>query len=100
MKRLSDDARVQNARKDVQSVFAMYQSDPSNNNQENLRKTKAKLQQAYDAVTEDELTEMINRVQTANSKSKHGESWKLINKTATRGILKGNNQTDRLIKWQ
>ena len=48
---------------------------------------------------------MINRVQTANSKSKYGESWKLINKitgrkAAKRGILKGNSQTDRLLKWQ
>ena len=83
----------------------MYQSDPSNDNQENLRNAKAKLQQAYDEVTEDELAEMINRVQTANSICKHGESWKLINKitgrkTAKRGILKGTSQADRLLKWQ
>ena len=59
----------------------MYQSDPSNDNQENLRNAKAKLQQAYDAVTEDELAEMINRVQTANSICKQSESWELVNKS-------------------
>ena len=82
----------------------MYQSDPSNDNQENLRNAKAKLQQAYDAVTEDELAEMINRAQTAKSICKNGESWKLVNKitggkTATRGILKGRSQAERLLKW-
>ena len=103
-KRLSDDIRVQNARKDVQCVFAMYQNDPNNDNQENLRSAKAKLQEAYDAVTEEELSTMINRVHAANSSNQHGESWKLINKitgrkAAKRGILKGKSQSDRLLKW-
>ena len=103
-KRNSDDARVQNARKDVQHMFSKYQNHQSSTNQESLQKAKTKLQEAYDTVTEEELSEMIRKVEVADENSSHGQSWRLINtitgrKAAKKGILKGNSKEDRLKKW-
>ena len=103
-KRASEDARVQKARRDVQHMFSKYRNDQSTTNQENLQKSKIKLQEAYDAITEEELSEMIQKVEVANGSSNHGQSWSLINmiagrKTARKGILKGNSKDDRLKKW-
>ena len=61
-KQTSDDARVQKARTDVQNMFSKYPNHPSNTNQEDLPKAKTKLQEAYDTVTEEELSETIRQV--------------------------------------
>ena len=47
---------------------------------------------------------MIKKVEEADSKSQHGESWKLINeisgrKTSKKGILKGKSQEERIKAW-
>ena len=47
---------------------------------------------------------MINQVEMADNKRKHGESWQLINtitgrKSSKRGILKGNTKEERVNKW-
>ena len=104
-KRTSDDARVQNARKAVQHMFSKSQNHQSSTNQENLQKSKSKLQEAYDAITEEELSEMIQKVEVADESNSHSQSWRLINtitgrKAAKKGILKGNSKEDRLKKWQ
>ena len=104
---VSDDARVQDARKDVQRIFAIYQNQSNSDSQENLQKAKAKLQDAYDAVTEDELAEMIPNVELADGNRRCGESWRLINfikspagKSPKICVLKGISREDRLSKWQ
>lgn len=53
---------------------------------------------------EEELSEMICKVETADANSKHWQSWRLINeitgrKNAKRGIIKGTSKTERLNKW-
>ena len=58
-KQTSEDARVQNVRKDMQNMFSMYENHPSNTIQDNLRKAKTKLQEAYDAVTEEEVSKTL-----------------------------------------
>ena len=63
----------------VQRKFAIYQNQSNNDSQENLQKAKAKLQDAYNAVTEDELAEMIRNVELADENRRHGESLELIN---------------------
>lgn len=104
-KQYSDDVRVQNARNDVNYMFSKYQSDPSNFNHENLQKSKSNLQEAYDLAIEEELSEMIDKVEACEAEGSHGQSWKLINevtgrKPAKKGVLKGNSKEDRLKKWQ
>ena len=47
---------------------------------------------------------MVGEVENADARSKHGESWKLINnitgrKTVKRGIIKGNSTEERIKKW-
>ena len=47
---------------------------------------------------------MINQVEMADNKRKHGERWQLINtitgrKSSKRGILKGNTKEERVNKW-
>ena len=47
---------------------------------------------------------MIEQVETANARSRHGESWRLINaitgrKASKRGMLKGNSKEERVTKW-
>ena len=100
----STDARVQSARELVQTAFDVYATEASNANQDKLQKAKAKLQEAYDAVTEDELSEMVTHVEMSDECRNHGESWKLINsitgrKNTKTGILKGQSKEDRLQKW-
>ena len=73
-KRNSDDARVQNARKDVQHRFNKYQNNQSSTNQESLQKAKTKLQEVHDTVTEKELSEMIRKVEVADENSSQGKS--------------------------
>ena len=48
---------------------------------------------------------MIRNVELTDENSRHGESWKLINKitgrkSAKRGVLKGISREDRISKWQ
>ena len=62
------------------------------------------MQDAYDAVSEDELSNLIRQVETANENNSHGQSWRLINaitgrKSAKRGTLKGTSREDRMGQW-
>ena len=82
-------------------MFSKYQNHQSSTNQESLQKAKTKLQEAYNTVTEEELSEMIRKVEVADENSSHGQSWRHINtitgsKAAKKGILKGNSREDRL----
>ena len=104
-KSASGDTRVQAARNLVQIAYNEYQTDPSYPNQDKLQGEKQKLQEAYDAVNEDKLSEMVKQVEESDETRTHSESWKLINsitgrKSAKTGILKGNSSEDRLQKWK
>ena len=98
------DPRVKEARENVQNAFTQYQIYSSSDNQNRLQAEKTKLADMYDTVQEEELLEMIKQVESADAKSKHGESWKLINKisgrtSAKRGIIKGNSKEERVKRW-
>ena len=104
-KRTSDDPRVQNARELVQASFDRYSTESSNANLDQLQKAKTKLFETYDAITEDELSDMVKQVEMSDENRNHGESWKLINsitgrKNSKKGILKGESKEDRLQKWK
>ena len=54
-KRASTDPTVKDARKKVQSAFAIYQQDPSKKAHEMLQEAKTNLQNAYTQIEEEEL---------------------------------------------
>jgi exonuclease III len=102
-KRASGDPRVQTARTNVQTAFSDYQVKSSDENQCKLQTEKMNLSNVYDTIMEEDLTEMIKQVEEADAKSRHGESWRLINnisgrKSAKRGLLKGSTKEERINK--
>ena len=102
----SNDDRVQNARTQVQEAFTKYEAQSDNTKlQEELQTAKKKLNEAYDAATEEELNEKLRQVEDAEEDRRRDLSWKLINeitgrKSAKTGVLKGRNKEERLLKWQ
>ncbi|XP_014680902.1 PREDICTED: uncharacterized protein LOC106820839 [Priapulus caudatus] len=76
---IADDPRVEQTRKEVQDAFTNYQNDANTESQQHLQKRKEELKQVYQDIQEEELDEMITQVKNADAKSKHGESWRLIN---------------------
>ena len=103
-KRISEDPRIIAARKEVNTSFEKYASTSSNEDQIILQHNKSLLHTTYDTIQEEELNELIRKVESADTKSKHGKSWQLINritgrKNAKRGILKGTSKAERLQKW-
>ena len=103
-KKLSSDLRIKDAREKVESAYLKYQKDSSAENQSTLKEVKKGLQEAYTTVESEHLDEMISCVEEADEKSRHGESWKLINhitgrKSAKKGIIKGKSKQERLNSW-
>ena len=96
--------QISAAREKVQNSFEHYQRNPNRYREKVWKESKQKLQKAYKDIEEEELDEMIRQVEEADDKSKHGESWKLINKITGRkvgkqGIVKGKSKEERLQKW-
>jgi len=103
-KKFSSDLRIKDAREKVESAYLKYQKDSSAENQSTLKEVKKGLQEAYTTVESEHLDEMISLVEEADEKSRHGESWKLINhitgrKSAKKGIIKGKSKQERLNSW-
>ena len=78
--------------------------DSTKENEVLLQIEKAKLKNAYDQAYEEELERMISKVENADARAQHAESWKLINeisgrKAAKQGILKGNSSKERVDSW-
>ena len=92
------------ARQTVDEAFERYEKDPSNNHYTKLTSAKANLEKAYNTAAEEDLTNLISKVEDAHSSHQHAESWKLIEeisnrKSAKKGIIKGTSKQDRLKKW-
>ena len=101
-KKIAEDPRINEAREAVQKHSQLSPTNPLHNY--NNKEEKSKLKEIYDDIQEKELDEMINQVEMADNKRKHGESWQLINtitgrKSSKRGILKGNTKEERVSKW-
>ena len=98
------DKRVIAARQTVDEVYEQYEQDPSNVHYSKLTSAKANLEKAYNTAAEEDLTNLITKVEGTHSSHQHSESWKLIDeisnrKTAKKGIIKGTGKQDRLNKW-
>ena len=104
-KKTAEDPWINEAREAVQKAFTAFSNNPTVQLQlqQQLEEEKSKLKEIYDDIQEKELDEMINQVEMADNKRKHGESWPLINpitrKSAKRGIIKGNTKEERVNKW-
>ena len=103
-KQYSQDSRVVQARATVQEACQNYEDDACTANQNLLRKAKENLEAAYNAATEEDLEELVRKVEGAHDSHQHAESWKIINeisdrKTAKQGKIKGTCKKDRLNKW-
>ena len=86
--------------KAINNAFEKYQADPSNVNEQQLQNKKHNLKLAYDCAIEKELEDMISRVENADIRAQHAESWKLINqisgrKATKKGLLKGHSSKER-----
>ena len=98
------DKRVIAARQTVDEVYEQYEQDPSNVHYSKLTSAKANLEKAYNTAAEEDLTNLITKVEGTHSSHQHSESWTLIDeisnrKTAKKGIIKGTGKQDRLNKW-
>ena len=92
------------ARKDVQDSFLKFQSKPTARNERVWKENKQKIQQAYKELQEKELESMIEKVENADDRSKHGESWNLIDQISGRkkgrqGIVNGKTKEERVSNW-
>ena len=102
--KVSDDPRVVKVRKETQSASERYCQKPTEHNRKKMQMCKNKLQETYDTIKEEELDMMIREVEEADEKSKHKESWHIINqitgrKTTKQGIIKAKDKDDRIEKW-
>ena len=101
---ISNNNNVATARLSVNQAFSNYEKDPTKEKEELLQIEKAKLKNAYDHAYEEELERMISKVENADARAQHAESWKLINQISGRkapkqGILKGNSSKERVDSW-
>ena len=100
----STDPRIVNARNNVNNAFIKYLEDTSEQNQLNLQIEKNTLKMAYEKIFEEDLENSIRKVENADLRAQHKESWKLINKISGRkatkkGKIKANSNEDRVTKW-
>ena len=103
-KHTADHPKIIEAREETQEAFRKYQNLMDTESEEEWRSSKQKVQTIYREIEEEELNALIQEVERADEKSKHGESWKLINsltgrKIGRQGILKGKTKEDRLNSW-
>ena len=101
---ISNNPLITVARKNVQDAFTKYQTKPTARNERTWKESKEKIRNAYKDIQEEELDGLIKRVENADDRSKHGESWKLIDKITGRkngkqGILKGKTKEERITNW-
>ena len=104
MKRASADPRIIKAREKTQKASGAYTENPTERNRQKLQRCKSGLQKTYDIISEEELDKLIAEVESAHERSKHGESWRIINeitgrKTAKQSIIKANSKKERINKW-
>ena len=102
--RSENDPQVSAARINVKNAFANYQRSPTDENEENLQSENRKLLEAYVNAEANVVSSLVDKVENADIKGQHAESWRFINKlsgrkTTRKGVLKGNSSQERLNNW-
>ena len=77
---ISNNPLITAARKNVQDAFKKYQTKPNARNERTWKESKEKIRNTYKELQEEELDGLIKGVENADDRSKHGKSWKLIDK--------------------
>ena len=75
---------------EVNAAFDIYQLGPNVDTELNLQQKKRNLKEAYDQALENELNDMVIRVENADRRAQHSEAWRLINHIARRKPTKKN----------
>ena len=100
----SDDPRIIRAREDVQGAFNTFQHSQTRDHELELQMKKTSLQETYEVVLQEELSNEIERLEEMEHSKKHREAWKSINNISGRkkgksGILEGKNKEERIKNW-
>lgn len=103
-KNQSKDPRVVQARTKIQQVFEHYQNKPDEDQRINLETAKKSLQEIYLEIADEELNNMIDEINSADTMHNHQNSWKLVNeisgrKKAKTAIIKGKSKKERVENW-
>ena len=72
----SKDPRVVVARENVQKAFNKFQNNTNNRNEESLRKAKKELDKVYTTVMEENLSKLLEDVETTDNRFAHTRSTK------------------------
>ena len=70
----SDDPRVTSARNKINEAYTDYQRDTRDENRQVYKQAKKELEEAYNAVTEEDLSRKMKVVKKVHANSKHGQS--------------------------
>ena len=98
------DTRINDAREKFNQALSIYSASPTSDKELLLQEQKRSLYEKYSIVQEEEITDMVQKVELSLYTNQHKLSWQLINnltgrKNAKKGIIKGNTKQDLLSKW-
>ena len=104
MNKTFDDPRIIRAREDVQRAFNTFQHSQTRDHELELQMKKTSLQETYEEIMQEELSNEIERLEEMDHSKKHREAWKSINNITGRkkgksGILEGENKEERIKNW-
>ena len=88
-------------RQNVNKPFSAFNFEYNDRLQQELQGEKRKIKEIYNTIQEEELDEMIKKVETADNRQKYKESCELINtitgrNTSKKGLIKGNSKEERV----
>ena len=100
----AENPEVMRIREEVQTAFHAFSQKPTRLRQRKLQVEKAKLQQAYEKLTAEDLEQKLDDIENANQQHQHAKSWNLINSLTDRnaskkGIIKANSKEEQIQKW-
>ncbi|MCP4493478.1 MAG: hypothetical protein GY820_40160, partial [Gammaproteobacteria bacterium] len=101
----ANDARVEDARKNLFKAKDNYHLDPCEDNRQTVAEKKDILSIYYCTVEEELLKQKISKAENAADRCKNKESWSLINEVTGRkkkpcGLVDGGSKEERLKSWK
>ena len=71
IKKASTDTRIFDAREKVNQEFRLYYASPTSNNELLLQEQERSLQEKYNRVQEEEIADMVQKIELARYTSQH-----------------------------
>ena len=75
----SSDPRILRARANIRDAYDTYQKSTTDDGREGYKAAKKCLEETYNQVIEEDMSNKIQEVIAAHANSKYGLSWRLIN---------------------